>query len=219
MLKVRDIMTAGPITVSPETSLRNAIELFTREHISGAPVVNGGKLVGVISSSDLLAFAAAPPDRAELPDPGDAFDRLSEIEPDAGVDMADDTVSDSAFFTDMLSDADTEVDVRMARMLDPDLDVLDEYTVADAMTTAMKTIRPDVEATAAARLMANARVHRLIVVERNRPVGIISTTDLTRAVAERRLPEQTIVAAATSTDFDPGWSHEPIVPYPDDDAP
>ena len=76
---------------------------------------------------------------------------ITVFEPDAGADMADDTVSDRAFFTDMLSDADTEVDVRMARMLDPDLDVLDEYTVADAMTTAMKTIRPDVEATAAAR--------------------------------------------------------------------
>ena len=219
MLKVRDIMTAGPITVSPETSLRNAIEIFTREHISGAPVVNGGRLVGVISSSDLLAFAAAPPDRAGLPDPGEAFDRLSEMEPDAGVDMADDTVSDSAFFTDMLSDADTEVDVRMADMLDPGLDVLDEYTVADAMTTAMKTIRPDVDATAAARLMAKARVHRLIVVERSRPIGIISTTDLTRAVAERLLPEQAVIATAVSTDFDPGWTHEPIVPYPDDDAP
>jgi CBS domain-containing protein len=219
MLKVRDIMTAGPITVSPETSLRNAIELFTREHISGAPVVSGGKLVGVISSSDLLAFAAAPPDRADLPDPGEAFDSLSEIEPDAGVDMADDTVSDSAFFTDMLSDADTEVDVRMAGMLDPGVDVLDEYTVADAMTTGMKTIRPEMDATAAARLMAKARVHRLIVVERNRPIGIISTTDLTRAVAERLLPEQAIIAAATSTDFDPGWSHEPIVPYPDVDEP
>lgn len=219
MLKVRDIMTAGPITVSPETSLRNAIELFTREHISGAPVVYGGRLVGVISSSDLLAFAAAPPDRADLPDPGETFDGLSEIDPDAGVEMADDTVSDSAFFTDMLSDADTEVDVRMAGMLDPGLDVLDEYTVADAMTTGMKTIRPDVDATTAAQLMARTRVHRLIVVERNRPIGIISTTDLTRAVAERLLPEQAIVAAAISTDFDPGWSHEPMVPYDDDNAP
>ena len=219
MLKVRDIMTAGPITVTPETSLRNAIELFTREHISGAPVVTGGKLVGVISSSDLLAFAAAPPDRADAPDPGEAYDNLSEVEPDADIAMADDTVSDSAFFTDMLSDADTEVDIRMAGMLDPGLDVLDEFTVADAMTTAMKTIGPEVDAVAAARLMAKTRVHRLIVVERNRPIGIISTTDLTRAVAERLLPEQAIVAAATSMDFDPGWSHEPIVPYPDDDAP
>lgn len=201
MLKVRDIMTARPITVSPGTSLRSTMELFTREHISGAPVVSGGKLVGVICSSDLLAFASAPPDGADEPDPGEAFDRLSEVQPDAGLDITDDTVSDSAFFTDMLSDADTEVDVRFAGMLDPSLDAPDEYTVADAMTTATKTIGPDVDATAAARLMAKARVHRLIVVERDRPVGIISTSDLTRAVAERLLPEQAIVAATASTDL------------------
>lgn len=215
MLKVRDIMTTEPITVTPGTSLRDAMELFTREHISGAPVSNAGKLVGVISSSDLLAFAAAPPETARSPDAEAAYDELSGMEPDGNLDMADDTVSDSAFFTDMLNDADTDVDMRFAGMLDRNMDALDEYTVADAMTVAMQTIGPDEDATAAARLMGKASVHRLLVMEHDRLAGIISTSDLTRAVAERRLPDPTTVVQ-TSTDFDTGWSHEPMVPYDDD---
>lgn len=189
MLKVRDIMTREPITVTPGTSLRNAMELFTREHISGAPVSSGGKLVGVISSNDLLAFAAAPPERARAPDAGSEFDGLSALKDDDGVELVDDTLSDGAFFTDLLNDADTDVDVRFAGMSDPNLDVLDEYTVADAMTTKVKTIGPDEPAIEAARMMQEAKVHRLLVMEHHRLAGIVSTTDLNRAVAERLLPE------------------------------
>jgi CBS domain-containing protein len=214
MLKIRDIMTSDPITVSPGTSLRDAMELFTREHISGAPVSSGGKLVGVISASDLMAFAAAPPENGHDPESDAEFLDLSEIGDDVGAELAGDTLSDGAFFTDLLSDADTEVDRRFAAMSEPAMDALDEFTVADAMTTSVKAIGPDETATAAARLMQKAGVHRLLVMDRGRLAGIISTTDLNRAVAEGRLPDVAPVAD-TSTDFDSGWSHEPIVPYDD----
>jgi CBS domain-containing protein len=214
MLKVRDMMTSEPITVTPGTSLREAMELFTREHISGAPVSSGGKLVGVISASDLLAFAAAPPEAARGPDAEAEFDDLSDMDDDASVELGDDALSDGSFFTDMLNDADTDVDMRFAAMTDPNVDVLDEYTVADAMTTAVKTIGPDESATAAARLMQRTQLHRLLVMEHGRLAGIVSTTDLNRAVAERRLSDIP-PALETRTDFDTGWTHEPIVPYDD----
>ncbi len=51
---VAEIMTAEPITVSPETSLEEAIQILVERKISGLPVVdNGGQLVGVISETDL----------------------------------------------------------------------------------------------------------------------------------------------------------------------
>ncbi|MGF1588737.1 MAG: CBS domain-containing protein [Pleurocapsa sp.] len=51
---VAEIMTAEPITVSPETSLQEAIQLLVERKISGLPVVdNRGQLVGVISETDL----------------------------------------------------------------------------------------------------------------------------------------------------------------------
>ncbi len=51
---VAEIMTADPITVSPETSLQEAIQILVERKISGLPVVdNQGELVGVISETDL----------------------------------------------------------------------------------------------------------------------------------------------------------------------
>ncbi len=214
MLKVRDIMTSDPITVTPGAALRDTMELFTREHISGAPVSGGGKLVGVISASDLLAFAAAPPEGGRAQEGEAEFYDLSQADDSADIELAGDALSDGAFFTDLLGDANTEVDTRFDAMSEPGMDALDEYTVADAMTTTVKTIGPDETATAAARLMQQAGVHRLLVMDRGKLAGIISTTDLNRAVAEGRLPDIAPVAD-TRADFDSGWTHEPVVPYDD----
>lgn len=52
---VADVMSRDPITVRPETSLKEAVKILAAHRISGLPVVDGdGKLVGVISESDLL---------------------------------------------------------------------------------------------------------------------------------------------------------------------
>lgn len=62
---VAEIMTADPITVSPQTSLQEAIQILAEQKISGLPVVDdSGKLVGVISETDLTWQASgveAPP--------------------------------------------------------------------------------------------------------------------------------------------------------------
>src|SRR5262245_8176262 len=62
MLKLADIMTRDVVTVTPETSLREVIDLFTAKHISGAPVVSGHEVVGVISAADILGVDAARPE-------------------------------------------------------------------------------------------------------------------------------------------------------------
>jgi predicted transcriptional regulator len=52
---VAEIMTPNPITVTPQTSLQEAIQVIVEKKISGLPVVNdSGKLVGVISEADLM---------------------------------------------------------------------------------------------------------------------------------------------------------------------
>ncbi|WP_319421557.1 CBS domain-containing protein [Pleurocapsa sp. FMAR1] len=51
---VAEIMTVNPTTVSPETSLEEAIQILAEKEISGLPVVNEeGELVGIISETDL----------------------------------------------------------------------------------------------------------------------------------------------------------------------
>ena len=53
-VKVADIMTANVITVSPNTGTRDCMNLMSQKRIRHLPVVNGGKVVGMISIRDLM---------------------------------------------------------------------------------------------------------------------------------------------------------------------
>lgn len=53
-LLVRDIMTHICITTNPDMTLDDAIELMHRSSLKRLPVVAEGKLVGLLSRSDLL---------------------------------------------------------------------------------------------------------------------------------------------------------------------
>jgi CBS domain-containing protein len=56
MLKVREIMTTGLITISPEAEILQAAKVLLGNHINGLPVVDeAGKLVGILCQSDLIA--------------------------------------------------------------------------------------------------------------------------------------------------------------------
>ncbi len=61
MLKLRDIMTKDVLTIAPDLSIREAAEIFSAERLGGAPVVQGGRIVGMLSASDLLDFIASVP--------------------------------------------------------------------------------------------------------------------------------------------------------------
>ena len=50
---VRDIMTRSCVSVAPGDDCREATRLMARHQVRRLPVVEGGKLVGVISLSDL----------------------------------------------------------------------------------------------------------------------------------------------------------------------
>lgn len=51
---VRDIMTASVITVSPDDTIDRCMELMTEHHIRHLPVVEGGRLAGMLSIGDLV---------------------------------------------------------------------------------------------------------------------------------------------------------------------
>lgn len=52
---VADVMTPDPLTVTPETVLKDAIQTMANNHIGGLPVVDdSGKLQGILSESDLM---------------------------------------------------------------------------------------------------------------------------------------------------------------------
>lgn len=51
---VGERMSRPVISVSPETPINEALAMFKREHIRRAPVMKNGKLLGIVSQSDLL---------------------------------------------------------------------------------------------------------------------------------------------------------------------
>jgi len=53
-IQVRGIMTPDPITVTPETTLKEAAALILQHKIGGLPVVEGDRLVGIITETDLI---------------------------------------------------------------------------------------------------------------------------------------------------------------------
>ncbi len=57
-LRVRDIMTTDVFTLSRDETLQDAARALSNQRIGGAPVVDNGRIVGVVSKSDLLEVAA-----------------------------------------------------------------------------------------------------------------------------------------------------------------
>ncbi len=53
-LKVDEVMTRDPASVTPETLMSAVLELFRTKRISGAPVIENENLVGLVSIEDLL---------------------------------------------------------------------------------------------------------------------------------------------------------------------
>lgn len=53
---VEEVMTYNVLTVKPATPLLTAVKLLRRHRIGSLPVVEKGKLVGIITRSDILDF-------------------------------------------------------------------------------------------------------------------------------------------------------------------
>ena len=51
---VSDIMTATVVTVHPDDDIEECMELFTDKHIRHLPVVEEGKIVGIVSIGDIV---------------------------------------------------------------------------------------------------------------------------------------------------------------------
>jgi CBS domain-containing protein len=52
-LTIREVMIADPVSGNPEDSLDHLREVMTRQHVRYLPVLEGGRLLGVISFHDV----------------------------------------------------------------------------------------------------------------------------------------------------------------------
>jgi CBS domain-containing protein len=62
-MNASDIMTPDVITAHPDTPLDALVDLMLENRISGVPVVDGDRLVGIVSESDLLRRAETGTER------------------------------------------------------------------------------------------------------------------------------------------------------------
>jgi len=177
---VRDIMSQDVVTLSPEMTLRDAIELLDQQQVGGAPVVAGSAVVGVMSASDVLAFETATPAvptaRPEEPEQ-DELETREEWEEGAE--------APSAYFGELWEDAGADVVERIREAEGPEWDVLAEHTVGEAMTPGVRCVQADASLAEAAAYMLDQRIHRALVLDREEFVGIVTATDFMRVIAGR----------------------------------
>ena len=190
MTRVRDIMTRDVIAIGPDVSIRDAMALLSSRHISGAPVTAGGKIVGVITSTDLMGFAAellGAPAAREGP-------TVFEDYPASDDELAREIEPLGSFFNDLWEDVGEDVDVRFEEVTGPERNVLDVHTVEEAMTRApIFEVPGETSLPATAEFMRSHAIHRVMVTDRGALVGIVTRTDLSNAVADHKLREHEYV--------------------------
>ncbi len=61
-IPVEDVMTAQVLTLASDASVAEGARLMRRERVGAVPIVDAGRLVGILTRSDVLdAFGAASP--------------------------------------------------------------------------------------------------------------------------------------------------------------
>lgn len=195
MLRLRDIMTTDVTTIDPNLTIREAMDVFASERISGAPVVAGGEVIGVVSATDLLQFAASlAPVPAEGERTADLLDDL--VDDDAGDGPLPDVGDDpsAVYFMELWDDVGADVVERMAVPATAELNGLEEHTVSEVMTRGpIHALGPDALVPVAAEFMGRLNIHRVLVMTGRKLVGIATTSDVTRAVAAGKLTSHTYV--------------------------
>ena len=77
MLTVNDLMTVSPLTVAPDTPLRQVIYLMQREGIRQLPVLDNGELVGIITDRDVRLAVDSPVVSQDMPHRKDIIERFT----------------------------------------------------------------------------------------------------------------------------------------------
>jgi len=148
-MKVRDIMNVKLITVQADDPVSAASRLLRENKISGMPVLDGERLVGIVSESDLLRLLSVEEESGGLwlPSPFEVFE---------------------VPFRDL---------VKWERMR-TSVEEIPGKKVADVMSRNLHDVGQDDSVEEAARIMTRHRINRLPVVEEGRLVGIVTRGDI-----------------------------------------
>ena len=107
--------------------------------------------------------------------------------------MPEGTEPPSAFFSDLWDDAGAEVSERMRVTEGPEWSALDQTSVSEAMTRQICSLSPTTAVDYAADFMRTSGIHRVLVMDGDQLVGLVSTSDITDAVADHKLDRRVYV--------------------------
>ena len=156
MLRVKDIMTKEVLTVTPETTVRDAATLLAKKGISGVPVVEGPKLVGIFSESDILRS-------------------LSTVKKDIRMVYPSISPLGIAFQEEVTQREILEAYGEAGRR-----------PVGDVMTKSVITVDPEATVNDAILLMRDRSINRLPVLDKGVLVGIVTRGDIIKGLAQDR---------------------------------
>ena len=149
-MKVEEVMTREVITCSSADPIREIVKLMGENGISGLPVLDNGKLVGIVTEGDIAKVLAGPPVSSTLwlPSP---FEVLLEIP-----------------IKDLIE----------LRRLQQSVKDVGEKPVRDVMSKDPITIEPTNDIGDASALMVRYKINRLPVVRGGQLVGIVTRDDI-----------------------------------------
>jgi CBS domain-containing protein len=154
-LCVADVMQRNLVTVHASDPIEEVERVLAEAKVSGVPVLDDNEeVIGILSVSDLV-------------------NRYAE----------DDGLPEEADYRDLddADDGDDEDSTEILAFRRPD-DA--EVCAGDVMTTDISFVGPNASLREAAGVMVRQHIHRLLVVDRGRAIGILSTLDILRAIAE-----------------------------------
>lgn len=190
-LTAGDVMTRDVVRLAEGMPLRDAARLLHQGRVSGAPVVDEqGRCVGVLSSADFLRWAEQEGRGTEtVPLPACPYQVKGRLltgeeavictlaEGSCPLQVARPTTGGRHTMLCTLSRGG--LGERQAAFDDLPGDAVGRY-----MTTDIVTIGPQTPLPRLARMMLDAHIHRVIVVDdAQRPIGVVSSTDLVAALA------------------------------------
>lgn len=191
-LTAGDLMTRNFLQLLEEMPLRDAARLLRQAQVSGAPVVDGqGRCVGVLSVADFLRWTEEEGHGArKTPIPACPYQTKGCLL--TGEEAAICTLAEgncplqvmrpltggrrTALCT--LSSEDHSNQQQVAEDLPSD--AVRHHMTTNIVTAGLQTPLPRLS-----RMMIDAHIHRIIIVdEEQRPIGVVSSTDLLAAMAD-----------------------------------
>lgn len=156
-MQVKDVMTKEVVTVSPDTLVKDASAILAEKNISGLPVVEGGRVVGIFSEADVLRSIKTTKKNLRL-----IYPSISSL----GI----------AF----------QEEVTQREILEA-YEEIGNMPVKEVMSRAVETVPPDTALNEAIMKMVQKGINRLPVVDNNRLVGIVTRGDVIRGLAKEQM--------------------------------